>query len=384
MSLLSNFVSALVASTTAFTGSVADIPMSDPIPVVQNYSQEAVDRASEVAQTSSFVAGVTVIDRANKNSMKFNGQLSHTEFPLQSLGRLPILMSAILQDDDVAKGDVTEIVSMMQGYSGSATDAMWEKYGGRSIITDLSAKYNLEEVTVGSSWHDTTMSSIDLARMYRRFLDDDDVSTQEKQWMISMMRGTSLSVSGQDFSWGLPSAQPDNNESSSNQDDESTLAWAQGWSDASGQGSTARSTTGILGKDMRYIVIIHGQFPSETTNDVADQTITEMSQIIVDSLSENVSQEKKDNDARAEKFYNDQVEEFGEFVGEKSTQTSTPSRTTSRSTSTTTTSSSSTKDKKSSKDSTTEKGGSKTSSSTASKPKSDEDDTTSSSTTTSS
>lgn len=319
MSLTQNFLSLIIASTTAFTSSITGIEMKDPIPIVDNYAQQAVEKASEKGSTSSMVAGVTILDRAKRNSMKTNGTLAHTQFDMQSLGRLPILFYSILKDDEVAKGNVTEIVSMMQGFSGSATDSMWEKYGGKSIITDLSQKYNLQETTAGESWYDTKMSAVDITRLYRRFLDDNDVSNDEKRWAMSMIAGTSMSVSGQDFSWGLPSSVSslEDNVSSdgSNTDDKKTnLSWVQGWSEA-GVDPVIRSSTGVFGTDMRYIIVIHGKFPSSISDDVANKTLTEMSDLIIQNINDEISEEE-DDDSDANKFYREQQKKFGSYVGE--------------------------------------------------------------------
>lgn len=319
MSLTQNFLSLIIASTTAFTSSITGIEMKDPIPIVDDYAQQAVEKASEKGSTSSMVAGVTILDRAKRNSMKTNGTLAHTQFDMQSLGRLPILFYSILKDDEVAKGNVTEIVSMMQGFSGSATDSMWEKYGGKSIITDLSQKYNLQETTAGESWYDTKMSAVDITRLYRRFLDDNDVSNDEKRWAMSMIAGTSMSVSGQDFSWGLPSSVSslEDNVSSdgSNTDDKKTnLSWVQGWSEA-GVDPVIRSSTGVFGTDMRYIIVIHGKFPSSISDDVANKTLTEMSDLIIQNINDEISEEE-DDDSDANKFYREQQKKFGSYVGE--------------------------------------------------------------------
>lgn len=309
--MLSNFVSVITAATTAFVGSVSNIPMKEPTPIVQNYVQSSVDKASQEAEVTTMTAGIVVIDRAKNNSTKTNGALAHERFPLQSLGRLPILLYAVLKDDEVAQGNVEDIVTMMQGSSANSTDNMWNKYGGRSIITELSSRYDLQETTAGTTWSDTSMSALDIARLYRRFLDDKDISTEEKIWTISMLRGTSLTVSGQDFSWGLPSAASAGDKEKGTADSQAqSIAWVQGWS-ASGQDPMVRSSTAILDGGMRYIAVIHGNFQPTTPDDKANSSITSVAHALVNGL---VAEAKDEKDIDVENFYTKQKKEYKDFI----------------------------------------------------------------------
>ncbi len=318
MSMFGNFIAALVAATSSFSASVVDMPLSEGFPVVQDYLQDGVDASAEIAQKSSYIAGITVIDRANGNALRFNDQLSHTPFEMQTVGRLPILLYAVLKDEAVTRGDVPEIVSMMQGYSGADTDAMWAKYGGKSIITELATRYRLEEFEAGDSWKDSKISSFDLARLMRRFLDDSSIDAASKQWVISMLQGTSKSVAGQDFSWGFASQKVASyTQGSVSQDGSDTtdyVAWVQGWSD-SGTDPMVRSSIAVLGQDMRYIAVVHGNFPSKTPNEVADKTLSEIAATIVDDVNSEISDKKKrESDMKAKRFFVSQAKEFGEFV----------------------------------------------------------------------
>lgn len=319
MSLIDNFVAVIVAATTAFVPSVSDMPMTDPTPIVQDDMQTSIDNSSSEALNDSMTAGIAIVDRAKGNQMKTNGATSHLPMEMQSLGRLPILFYAVRTDKEVARGNVTEIVSMMQGSSGSATDEMWEKYGGKSIVTDIAERYNLQETKVGETWHETKMSAVDIGRMIRRFLDDDRVTTGQKQWTVSMLRNTSNSISGQDFSWGLPQAFSESENAprdSKDNDNPFKLAWAQGWSQ-SGTEPMVRSSVGIVGSDMRHIVVIHGKFPSSHPDREADSSITKVSSPIADYVTGQISTGGGSDDPDAEKFREKQIKKFNDFVDDK-------------------------------------------------------------------
>jgi len=320
MSLFSNFVSIIVAATTSFTSGIvdtADNNMKPPTEQVQTDIQSAIDKGTSIANSSGMNAGIAVIDRAKHNLMKTNAEPAHLQYPLESLGRLYILFYSIIDDSSVTDDKVPEIVSMMQGYSSTDTKKMWDKYGGKQIISELSERYNLQETTPKDTWGTSTASPVDVGRLYRRFLDDDRISTKDKKWAISLLRETSLEISGTNYSFGLPEAlSKNNNEESSmnnNSENNNDLAWAQGAS-SSGEDPMMRSTTGVLDNNMRYIVIIMGEVPNNTTDDNADSIISQVSAAVADNDEDNNKISEEQNDEDVKKFNKKMKKEYGDFV----------------------------------------------------------------------
>lgn len=320
MSLFSNFVSIIVAATTSFTSGIvdtADNNMKPPTEQIQTDIQSAIDEGTSIANSSGMNAGIAVIDRAKHNLMKTNAEPAHLQYPLESLGRLYILFYSIVDDSSVTDDKVPEIVSMMQGYSSTDTKKMWDKYGGKQIISELSERYNLQETTPKDTWGTSTASPVDVGRLYRRFLDDDRISTKDKKWAISLLRETSLEISGTNYSFGLPEAlSKNNNEESSmnnNSENNNDLAWAQGAS-SSGEDPMMRSTTGVLDNNMRYIVIIMGEVPNNTTDDNADSIISQVSAAVADNDEDNNKISEEQNDEDVKKFNKKMKKEYGDFV----------------------------------------------------------------------
>lgn len=320
MSLFNNFVSIIVAATTSFTSSIVDTVdnnMKPPTEQVQTDIQSAIDEGTSIANSSGMNAGIAVIDRAKHNLMKTNAEPAHLQYPLESLGRLYILFYSIIDDSSVTDDKVPEIVSMMQGYSSTDTKKMWDKYGGKQIISELSERYNLQETTPKDTWGTSTASPVDVGRLYRRFLDDDRISTKDKKWAISLLRETSLEISGTNYSFGLPEAlSKNNNEESSmnnNSENNNDLAWVQGAS-SSGEDPMMRSTTGVLDNNMRYIVIIMGEVPNNTTDDNADSIISQVSAAVADNDKDNNKISEEQNDEDVKKFNKKMKKEYGDFV----------------------------------------------------------------------
>lgn len=310
--LLTNFIAVIMTATTGFTSSFVEVNMAQPREQVQTIVQTAIDEGTSIAHSSGMEAGIAVIDRAKNNSMKTNAESAHKQFPLESLGRLPILIYAAITDREVAKDNVPEIVSMMQGYSGEATKQMWEKYGSEQIIRDLSERYNLQETTANSTWGTSTSSAVDIGRLIRRFLDDDRVNINTKKWVISLLRDTSLSVSGTDFSFGLPAARGLNNTESS-ESVNNKLAWVQG-STTTGSDPMIRSTSGILDDNMRYIVVILGEVSSNTSDNDADTIISQVATAVAGDEALTGDAETTQEDPDVEKFNKKQKKLYGSFV----------------------------------------------------------------------
>lgn len=312
MSVMDKFVALIMTAVTTFSGTYLD-PNVRPSPEISGtYIQKQIDEATQQAQGSGITAGISVIDRAKNNLMKTNDEVAHREFKMESAGRLPILLYAARIDPEVAKGEVQDITSMMQGVSGEATNRLWDKYGRTAIIADIATRYNLQETSSGNSWSDTTTSSVDIGRMYRRFLDDDGVSTEAKKFVIDLLRDTSLTVVNEDFSFGLPSAVGIRQDTEDNKD----LAWVQGWS-ASGSDPMIRTTSGVLGSDMRYIVVITGQasdpkMPDETANVILSNVAKTVLGEGGGSSGYFSKDDKEEDKERIESFQDKQSETFGE------------------------------------------------------------------------
>lgn len=274
--LTSQFIAALVSAAVSFGTVYPDINVSPAPDKLYNYAQRNTEQSSSIAQGSNMSAGIVVIDRAKGNKMTTNDTPAHTQYQLQTLAKLPIIMHAVRVDDAVSKGENPDSISMIQGFSAESTDAMWKKYGGVSIIQDIAERYNLQETTAKADWRETTMSAVDVGRLIRRFMDDKEVSAQEKKWVLDLLKTAPLNVSGEDMSWGIPSAM---NVSEENSDAEGVV-WSQGWS-PSGQEPMVRHTAGMVGEGYRFIVVVMGQVPENTSNDDANRISTQTAQELI-------------------------------------------------------------------------------------------------------
>lgn len=282
MSLTSPFISALLSAAVSFGSVYIDINVAPQPDKLYDYAQRNTEQSSSIAQGANMQAGIVTIDRANKNHMTTNDSPAHTQYQLQTLAKLPIIMYAVRVDDDVAKGEKPDAISMIQGFSAEATNKMWEEYGGVSIIQDLSKRYDLQETTAKANWQESTMSAVDVGRLIRRFMDDKDVSDSKKKWTLDLLKTAPMEVSGEDLSWGIPSVM------GVDSGDAEGVVWAQGWS-PSGKKPMVRHSVGMVGESYRYITIMMGQVPEHTSNDDANRIATQTVQELISGGSEGSS-----------------------------------------------------------------------------------------------
>lgn len=295
MGIMTNFVAVLTSMVTAFTSSYHDVNVTPPPDKLYNYAQRNTEQSSMIAQGSNMSAGIAVVDRAKGNAMSTNDTPAHKQFPLKTLAKLPIIMYAIDSNPKLSQDDNADAISMIQGFSADATNKMWEKYGGISIIQDLSKKYNLQETTASAQWFNTTMSAVDVARLIRRFMDDKNISSNNKRWVLSLLKTSPLSVSGEDMSWGIPNAtgisEKDNSsdgssENTSDNGNSTPSVWMQGWS-PSGENPMVRHSVGMVGNGYRFITVIMSGMPESTSNDNANSAMNQTAQELISGGSEN-------------------------------------------------------------------------------------------------
>lgn len=280
MGLLNNFISLIVATTTAFTAGYADMNIKDAPDEAYTYAVRNVEQANSVSQGSGFTSGIVVVDRAKGNAMETNGALSHQQLPLQTLAKLPILLYAVRVDPDVFQEVDKDPISMVQGFSAEATNRLWEKYGGVNILQDLSQRYNLQETTAKATWGESTMSAVDMARLLRRFMDDKKVSAPKKKWTLDLLQKTPPTISGQDLSFGIPSVIDINSGDNDRRDDRNTAAWMQGWS-PTGSDPMVRHSVGLIGAGYRFVVVNMGHMPSTTSNSDANRISTQVEEELI-------------------------------------------------------------------------------------------------------
>lgn len=241
-----------------------------PTPVVEPFSSEsAVQRG--VAAVDEFDArlpagveiGVAVQDRAT--GTLFAGKYADQQFYAASVVKL-FLVTEILADREsgevqVSAGDVSLMRRALSASDDNAMDALWEQFNGSDLISDLISALHLTETTAPTDpaqWGETLISARDTITVYDYVLTRLDPSDRELV-VGALAAATPDGADGFDQSFGLL--------------DRSLTPYAkakQGWMSYGPE--YLLHTTGLLGSDNRYVVVLLTSQPAAAGWDAARTT----------------------------------------------------------------------------------------------------------------
>ncbi|MBX9640845.1 MAG: hypothetical protein K2X97_14230, partial [Mycobacteriaceae bacterium] len=141
----------------------------------------------------------------------------------------------------------------------------WGQGGGESIITQVASRYGLTSTTPPSDgrWWNTISSAPDLIRYYEMLLDGSGGLPMDRARLIvnDLAKSTPTGVDGYPQRFGIPDglyAEP--------------VAVKQGWMCCVGA-DWMHLSTGVIGRDRRYIMVIESLQPSDDAT--ARETITQ-------------------------------------------------------------------------------------------------------------
>jgi hypothetical protein len=153
-------------------------------------------------------------------------------------------------------GSAATVTEMIERSDDSTATKLWGTYGGNQIVTAMAAKIGLHDTTPPKKpgeWGDTRITANDLVQVYLYVLDT--APAAEKQVVVNAMSNASQTAAdGNDQWFGIPSAAG------------KTVSWAvkQGW--ACCEPSWVLNSTGFVGQDQRYIVVILTAYKSGNGN----------------------------------------------------------------------------------------------------------------------
>lgn len=178
----------------------------------------------------------------------------------QTFSSMPVVKLLIAVDelasDDWALPDATtqaRITRMLSASDDAIASAMWSQDGGgTAIITrdvQLMHLTGTEPPADPGEWGDTKITAQDLVTVYR-YLEDDLPDTAQNLLYNAMYNASETAADGTDQYFGIPDGLPG-----------SVWAIKQGWGST---GSTAYyNTTGLVGQDAQYVVIVLSSAPVE-------------------------------------------------------------------------------------------------------------------------
>jgi hypothetical protein len=229
---------------------------------VQARIQQATDQAAAAGASLS----VAFLDRVTHHLVA-NG---NAQIPgIASVAKLFIADDLLLQESagktTLSPEDRQALDIMLQSSDDGAAEKFWGQDGGDVIISQIASRYGLTSTTPPDDgrWWNTMSTASDLVRYYDMLLDGSGGLTPERAKMIinDLAQSTPTGIDGYPQRFGIPDglyAEP--------------VAVKQGWMCCIGA-DWMHLSTGVIGADRRYILVIESLQPSDDAT--ARDTITQ-------------------------------------------------------------------------------------------------------------
>jgi hypothetical protein len=228
--------------------------------------QARIQQATEEAAGAGATLSVAVLDRAT-HQLVSNGK---TEIiATASVAKLFIADELLLHEAEgkanLAPEDRQALDVMLRSSDDDAAERFWAQDGGDAIISQVATRYGLSSTTPPSDgrWWNTVSSATDLIRYYDMLLDGSGGLPRDRAGVIvnDLAQSTPTGVDGYPQRFGIPDglyAEP--------------VAVKQGWMCCIGS-DWMHLSTGVVGADQRYIMVIESLQPSDDAT--ARETITQ-------------------------------------------------------------------------------------------------------------
>jgi hypothetical protein len=228
-----------------------------------------IEQATRDAAANGATISVAVLDRAN-NQMLSNG--NDQLVAIASVAKLFIADDVLSQDSGsseenrrLSTADRQALDSMLRSSDDGAAETFWAQRGGEAVITDIAGRYGLTSTAPPSDgrWWNTMSSAADLVHYYDLLLNGSGgLSGKRAEIIVDDLAGSAATgADGYPQRFGIPDglyAEP--------------VAVKQGWMCCIGD-SWMHLSTGIIGSDRRYVMVIESLQPSDDAT--ARATITQ-------------------------------------------------------------------------------------------------------------
>jgi hypothetical protein len=268
----------LIATVAMLTVSIASCAKvygspDDPPPAINGHEGPAaafdgltarIAKATDDAATSGATISVALLDRVtNQMLTSGNDQL----VAIASVAKLFIADDVLSREPSSAlsSADRQALDSMLRSSDDGAAATFWAR-GGDTIINDVAGRYGLTSTTPpgDGQWWNTISSASDLVHYYDTLLNGTGgLSGERAEIIVNDLAGsTANGADGYPQRFGIPDglyAEP--------------VAVKQGWMCCMDGASWMHLSTGIIGADRRYVMVIESLQPADDTT--ARATITQ-------------------------------------------------------------------------------------------------------------
>lgn len=222
-------------------------------------AQQAVsDAAKQGAQL-----GILVLDRETGQQIA-SGQTA--SLVTASVAKLFIADDLLTRQPNLPPADRAELETMLRSSDDNAAEDFWNRNGGNAIITRVAARYGLTGTSVpyDGHWWNTTTSARDLVRYYDMLLSGGGGLPPAQANIIvnNLAQSTANGIDGYPQRFGIPDGlygEP--------------VAVKQGWMCCWNGPNWMHLSTGIVGPERRYLMVVYSLQPTDDAT--ARATITQ-------------------------------------------------------------------------------------------------------------
>jgi hypothetical protein len=225
-----------------------------------------IEQATQDAAADGATIAIAVLDRTT-HQMLSNG--NDQLVAIASVAKLFIADDVLSQesaDGTLSTEDHQALDTMLRSSDDEAAETFWADRGGEAIITDVAGRYGLTSTAPPSDgrWWNTMSSASDLVHYYDALLTGSGgLSVERAEIIVGDLAGsTATGADGYPQRFGIPDglyAEP--------------VAVKQGWMCCMDGDSWMHLSTGIIGPDRRYVMVIESLQPSDDAT--ARATITQ-------------------------------------------------------------------------------------------------------------
>lgn len=219
-----------------------------------------MQQATADAAASGANITTAVVDRSTGQTVSSGGD---TPFPIASVVKLFIADDLLLQASEnaapLSTADREALDVMLSASDDSAAQMFWDRNGGDAIISRIVARYGLSGTTppYNGKWDVTQSTANDLIRYYSMLLDGTGGLPRGQAEVIldNLERFTPTGIDGYPQRFGIPEGLY-----------AEQVAVKQGWFCCWNGGNQLHVSSGTIGPDHRYVMVISSLDPtSEAT-----------------------------------------------------------------------------------------------------------------------